>query len=108
MLSTKKVPKCEQARNPHAVVGLSVYIHSASKPPTGSREKSALSAHVRTSSTPSSSSPRRPPRRYPPTPLCCEQALLQEMCIPMKKPQLKELMKEIDTDGSGEIDFDEV
>lgn len=26
----------------------------------------------------------------------------------MKKPQLKELMKEIDTDGSGEIDFDEV
>ncbi|CAN0192804.1 unnamed protein product, partial [Ectocarpus sp. 12 AP-2014] len=34
-------------------------------------------------------------------------ALLQEMCIPMKKPQLKELMKEIDTDGSGEIDFDE-
>lgn len=26
----------------------------------------------------------------------------------MKRPQLKELMREIDTDGSGEVDFDEV
>lgn len=36
------------------------------------------------------------------------QALLQEMCIPMKKQELKELMREVDTDGSGEVDFDEV
>lgn len=35
------------------------------------------------------------------------QALLAEMCIPLNKEQLKDLMKEIDTDGSGEIDFDE-
>ncbi|CAM9590049.1 unnamed protein product, partial [Scytosiphon promiscuus] len=34
-------------------------------------------------------------------------ALLQEMCIPMKRPELKQLMREIDTDGSGEVDFDE-
>lgn len=26
----------------------------------------------------------------------------------MKRAQLKELMREIDTDGSGEVDFDEV
>lgn len=25
----------------------------------------------------------------------------------MKRPELKQLMKEIDTDGSGEVDFDE-
>ncbi len=36
------------------------------------------------------------------------QALLQEMCIPLKKQELKELMREVDTDGSGEVDFDEV
>ena len=30
------------------------------------------------------------------------------MCIPLNRHQLKKLMKEIDTDGSGEVDFDEV
>lgn len=30
------------------------------------------------------------------------------MCIPLDKLQLKTLMKEIDTDGSGEVDFEEV
>lgn len=30
------------------------------------------------------------------------------MCIPLDKPQLKALMKEIDTDRSGEVDFEEV
>lgn len=36
-----------------------------------------------------------------------DQALLEEMCIPLDKHQLKALMEEIDTDGSGEVDFDE-
>lgn len=34
--------------------------------------------------------------------------MLDEMCIPLKRAQLRELMREIDTDGSGEVDFDEV
>ncbi|CAM9552121.1 unnamed protein product, partial [Sphacelaria rigidula] len=29
------------------------------------------------------------------------------MCVPLDQPQLKVLMKEIDTDGSGEVDFEE-
>lgn len=36
------------------------------------------------------------------------QELLSEMCIPMNESQLKALMLEVDADGSGEIDFDEV
>lgn len=35
------------------------------------------------------------------------QALLEEMCIPLNRHQLKKLMMDIDTDGSGEVDFDE-
>lgn len=36
------------------------------------------------------------------------QSLLDEMCIPRDLPQLKALMKEMDKDRSGEVDFDEV
>lgn len=48
------------------------------------------------------------PSGAPPDPRPPAQALLAEMCIPVTKQKLKALMRDMDSDGSGEVDFEEV